>query len=170
MRALYLPFVLGLIAACGPSANRGTCTDSANCDMGPCNAGETRTCYTGAAGTEGVGPCVGGNQSCTAGGTWSDCVGQVLPAPEMCGDGVDNNCNGMVDKDIDEDGDGYTTCGGDCCDSVSVCGDPAGVNPGAIEVAVCSTGLIGEIVVRTYFESQDRRIYAVKRVISQTKK
>lgn len=37
-------------------------------------------------------------------------------------------------------------------------------------IQLVSTGLIGEIVVRTYFESQDRRIYAVKRVISQTKK
>ncbi len=35
-------------------------------------------------------------------------------------------------------------------------------------IQLVSTGLIGEIVVRTYFESQDRRIYAVKRVISQT--
>ena len=26
-----------------------------------------------------------------------------------------------------------------------------------------STGLIGELVMRTYFESQDRRIYAVAR-------
>ncbi|MEP6861834.1 MAG: putative metal-binding motif-containing protein [Deltaproteobacteria bacterium] len=103
--------------------------------MGPCNPGDARTCYTGESGTEGVGPCVGGNQSCTPGGTWSSCVGQVLPAPEVCGDHIDNNCNGMVDEDVDVDGDGYTTCGGDCCDSTSVCGDPASVNPGAVEVA-----------------------------------
>ncbi len=37
-------------------------------------------------------------------------------------------------------------------------------------VQLVSTGLIGEILVRTYFESQDRRIYSVKRVISQAKK
>jgi len=34
-------------------------------------------------------------------------------------------------------------------------------------VQLVSTGLIGEILVRTYFESQDRRIYSVKRVISR---
>ena len=34
-------------------------------------------------------------------------------------------------------------------------------------VQLVSTGLIGEILVRTYFESQDRRIYSVKRVITQ---
>jgi glycosyltransferase involved in cell wall biosynthesis len=37
-------------------------------------------------------------------------------------------------------------------------------------VQLVSTGLIGEILVRTYFESQDRRIYSVKRVISQARK
>ena len=30
-----------------------------------------------------------------------------------------------------------------------------------------STGLIGEVVIRTYFESQDRRIYAVREVRSR---
>ena len=158
MRALFIPVVLGLIAACGPSANRnGQCTDSANCDMGPCNPGDSRTCYTGHSGTEGVGPCVGGNQTCAAGGNWGDCVGQVVPQPEACGDHIDNNCNGMIDEDVDQDGDGYTTCGGDCCDSTE-CSDPASVNPGAVEVpgdgvdndcdgmidnaaALCDTGL-----------------------------
>jgi len=134
MRALYLPFVLGLIASCGPSdRNAGQCTDSAHCDMGPCNAGDTRTCYTGAMGTEGVGPCTGGNQTCLAGGTWGNCEGEVLPKTENCTDGIDNNCNGMVDEDIDQDGDGWTTCGGDCCDSTE-CSNPAEVNPGAFEV------------------------------------
>jgi hypothetical protein len=134
MRAFYLPFVLGLIAACGPSdRNAGQCTDAQNCDMGPCDPGASRTCYTGQMGTEGVGPCTGGNQTCLAGGNWGDCVGQVLPVTENCTDGVDNNCNGQVDEDIDQDGDGYTTCGGDCCDSTE-CSNPAEVNPGSFEV------------------------------------
>jgi hypothetical protein len=30
-----------------------------------------------------------------------------------------------------------------------------------------STGLIGEIVMRTYFESQDRRIYAVREILTK---
>jgi glycosyltransferase involved in cell wall biosynthesis len=37
-------------------------------------------------------------------------------------------------------------------------------------VQLVSTGLIGEILTRTYFESQDRRIYSVKRVISRAKR
>ncbi len=33
-----------------------------------------------------------------------------------------------------------------------------------------STGLIGELLIRTYFESQDRRIYAVREVLSQKRR
>jgi hypothetical protein len=29
-----------------------------------------------------------------------------------------------------------------------------------------STGLIGEMIMRTYFESQDRRIYAVREILT----
>jgi len=32
-----------------------------------------------------------------------------------------------------------------------------------------STGLIGELLIRTYFESQDRRIYAVRETLTQTR-
>jgi hypothetical protein len=33
-----------------------------------------------------------------------------------------------------------------------------------------STGLIGELVMRTYFESQDRRIYAVREILVQKRR
>jgi hypothetical protein len=122
------------IAACGPSSRaKGDCTGG-DCSAGTCNPGDSRACYTGAQGTENVGPCTGGMQSCTQAGTWGDCQGEVVPAAEVCGNGVDDNCNGQVDEDVDLDGDGYTTCGGDCCDSTSVCGNPAEVNPGAFDV------------------------------------
>jgi len=32
-----------------------------------------------------------------------------------------------------------------------------------------STGLLGEVMIRTYFESQDRRIYAVREILTQKK-
>jgi hypothetical protein len=109
-------------------------------------------------GTENVGPCHGGMQSCTSAGSWGDCQNEVAPTGETCGDNIDNNCNGMTDEDIDQDGDGYTTCGGDCCDSTE-CSNPAEVNPGAFEApgdgvdndcdgmidnpaALCDTGLM----------------------------
>jgi hypothetical protein len=65
-----------------------------------CRAGESRPCYTGPMGTLGVGSCRAGSQACavTAGvASFGACMGQVGPGTEVCGDGLDNNCNGMVD-------------------------------------------------------------------------
>jgi hypothetical protein len=73
----------------------GACTgevkpDSGNCNVASCTGpndpnpgcdcinGRSRACYTGPAGTQGVGICVGGNQSCS-GGAWGTCGGQTLP-------------------------------------------------------------------------------------------
>ena len=57
----------------------------------------TKSCYEGPAGTEGVGVCKGGTQTCSA-GSWGSCAGQVLPSPETPGDSLDNDCNGQVDE------------------------------------------------------------------------
>jgi hypothetical protein len=63
-----------------------------------CIDGDFVGCYEGAAGTLNVGPCVDGVRSCS-GGAWGTCVGQVTPAAETC-DGVDNDCNGVVDDGV----------------------------------------------------------------------
>jgi hypothetical protein len=54
-----------------------------------------KSCYTGPSGTQGVGPCKGGSQTCSN-GAWGNCTGQVIPVAELC-DNVDNDCNGKVD-------------------------------------------------------------------------
>ncbi len=118
-----------MIAACGPSRPDGPADPNA-----PCDPGDQETCYTGQDGTQGVGPCHAGTRTCEPGGTWSQCAGEVVPAAESCADGVDNNCNGLTDEDMDADGDGVTTCAGDCCDSTE-CSDPKLVNPGAFDAA-----------------------------------
>jgi hypothetical protein len=66
---------------------------------GVCSPGATRTCYTGPAGTAGVGICRSGSESCTAMREWSGvCSGQTTPVAELCGNGLDDNCNGMIDE------------------------------------------------------------------------
>jgi hypothetical protein len=125
-------------AACGPSSNNGDDDDDGT-DGGvveSCDPGASEACYTGPSGTNGVGPCQGGTRTCLDSGQWGACNGEVLPSTDVCGDGIDQNCDGTADNATDQDGDGFTNCDGDCCDSTSEgCKEPAKVGPGAIEVA-----------------------------------
>lgn len=101
-----------------------------------CAPGGVHACYDGPVGTQDVGLCKGGTQTCDASGEfWGACDGQVQPAGELCGTGVDEDCDAQVDEDGDVDGDGFTVCGGDCCDEDGQgCEKGALVNPGAFEV------------------------------------
>jgi streptogramin lyase len=57
-------------------------------------------CYSGPPGTAGVGVCLAGVRPCVDNHLQYECPGQVLPdAEESCGDGVDNNCNGLGDEE-----------------------------------------------------------------------
>lgn len=102
-----------------------------------CAPGASEPCYAGPEGTKDVGVCVGGTRSCDPSGTvWGACDGQVIPGNEACANALDDNCNGTVDEDVDADGDGFTVCGGDCCDQDGEgCEKGKLVNPGAFEVA-----------------------------------
>ncbi|MGK3972631.1 MopE-related protein [Sorangium sp. So ce118] len=57
-------------------------------------------CYSGPAGTEGVGRCAGGTARCRPDGTQlGPCVGEVLPAPETCLTPIDDDCDGQVNEE-----------------------------------------------------------------------
>lgn len=71
-----------------------TCTSFSGCNTG-CTDGQTRPCYTGPSGTENVGACKDGTQTCTNGQWPTTCTGQVLPGTENCCDNLDHNCNGL---------------------------------------------------------------------------
>ena len=84
-------------------------------------------------GTGCQGQCIGGHVECS-GGT-PTCVGAMGSSPEMCGDGIDNDCDGMDDSEL----------GAMCrCDDEVTGGNP-GLScysgpPGTEGVGVCSAG------------------------------
>lgn len=70
--------------------------------------------------------------SCTS--DTSLCAICIRPGiPEVCRDGVDNNCDGEIDVKGDKDGDGYDICEDDCNDNDDT------IHPGAVEV--CGDGI-----------------------------
>ena len=104
-----------------------------------CTPGERTECYEGPSGTADVGLCKKGYKECVEDGTdWSECREQVLPRAEICGDGIDQDCDGSdltAENAIDIDGDGYTYCNGDCCETTWDCKtDPARVGPNSFEI------------------------------------
>jgi hypothetical protein len=62
-----------------------------------CEDGDIRPCYTGPAGSAGYGQCATGTQICSS-GTFGVCTGEVLPETEVCGDAIDNDCDGTTDE------------------------------------------------------------------------
>jgi len=101
---------------------------SGNEVTGDCTPGETQTCnYQGDPATENIGPCKPAVRTCKEDGTWGKCEGEILPVnefgDELCNNGIDDDCNGVVDDGTDFDGDGYGSCE-DCCETTETCPFP----------------------------------------------
>lgn len=71
----------------------------------PCEqSGSARVCYVGPPGSEGVGTCKAGSQECIDDlefDEWGACDGAVVPADDVCDDGIDSDCDGKVDEGCD---------------------------------------------------------------------
>jgi len=63
------------------------------CKLFPeCDPGSTRSCRSGQ-----PGECAVGTETCNELGTWGECVAPE-PCIEVCGDGLDNDCDGETDE------------------------------------------------------------------------
>jgi hypothetical protein len=87
-------------------AGGGTNCGSGSLDKQGCSCQDgdaPRQCYPGPAAQAGVGQCTMGTQQCITQGqgefltsSWGPCTGFGQPGPETCDDGLDNDCNGVV--------------------------------------------------------------------------
>jgi len=62
-----------------------------------CTTGQTAECFPGPVGQAGVGICKKGTHTCQGDaefGSWGQCTGAVGPKPEICGNGIDEDCDG----------------------------------------------------------------------------
>jgi hypothetical protein len=84
----------------GPSGKDGAVGPQGPPGSFRCYPGDSLNCYSGAVGTPSVGPCRSGLRACNEGGTGFSavCAGEIVPIQEVCGDGLDNDCDGQVDE------------------------------------------------------------------------
>ena len=98
---------IGSLLGPGTFGDGGSCTSGSDFTGCPCQAGQTMACYTGPPGTEGVGRCKAGTQTCVVSGGdvmggFGACVGEAVPtAGAACGS-------------KDSGGDGATCVSGSC--------------------------------------------------------
>jgi hypothetical protein len=94
-----------------------------------CTAGQTRNCGSG------TGICTFGTQTCSADGTWPDpsvCDGGTGPVEEICGDGLDNDCDGSPDM--------ACSCGNDAGGNPIPVGSTRACGPAQAGAGICKNG------------------------------
>ena len=99
-----------------------------------CAPSSTKPCYGGPPGTDGVGGCKAGAQTCDAlGQGYGPCLGDVLPSVDVCTDAIDNDCNGTIN-------DGVVTGAAGCVCIPSTQLDCYTGAPGTQNVGECKVG------------------------------
>jgi hypothetical protein len=79
----------------GSTTQATTSTSSSGGGPTSCEPGETRDCYGGPSGTEGVGQCAAGIERCADDGSgFGPCEDAVVPTPENCETAEDESCDG----------------------------------------------------------------------------
>ncbi len=91
-------FAMVLLLGCSSGGGGGGGDDDDD-SSGPCAPDDVQGCYAGPDETIDIGVCAGGEQVCDADGAWGACAGEVLPGEEICGNGVDEDCDGVPDGD-----------------------------------------------------------------------
>lgn len=84
-----------------------------------CMPGDNQPC-----GFPDVGACEPGTQKCEANGQWGECIGGLGPTPEVCGNEVDENCDGALNDGCVCDPGLERPCGsaiGACAEGAETC-------------------------------------------------
>lgn len=126
------------------STNPENCTDGQDNDGNGlvdegcvCAKEAVQNCWSGPAERRGKGACKDGKQACQLYGefyAWGQCVGEVLPSPEIAGNSVDEDCDGdsggpcvptATYEDCwsgrDDECDGLVDCADPDCASICTC-------------------------------------------------
>ena len=103
-----------------------------------CVTGSTRAC-----GSSDVGQCAIGTQSC-ANGRWGQCLGSVEPIAEVCGDNLDNDCDGQSD------------CNDSECRTTYACATSVGVSFADPTPTSGSTQSSGAVTVRAALTGEQK--------------